>query len=93
MENANYVDDVSGDLVDHDLRKRRENKFTRSHFLAWTPTIGIIQQRGWGAINLTNEFCRATLRALKQIVGDLFQIVSGRFCPAEFHLGAGLFLT
>jgi hypothetical protein len=50
------VNDLAGDLVDHDIRKRRKYELARPPFLTRTPTVWERQQRGGGVVNFAHKF-------------------------------------
>ena len=48
VQDTYNVNDLAGDLVDHDVRKRRKYEFARPLFLTRTPAGWERQQRGGG---------------------------------------------
>jgi len=47
VQNANYVDGITGDSINHDVGQGRKHQFPRSLFFAGPPAMGQLQERGW----------------------------------------------
>ena len=65
VQDTYNVNDLAGDLVDHDIRKRRNHEFARPLFLTRTPTVWERQQRGGGVVNSARQFRCSLRRVLK----------------------------
>jgi len=65
VQDAYDVNDLVGDLVDHDIRKRRKYEFARPLFLARTSTVRERQQRGGRVVNSAHQFRCSLRRVLK----------------------------
>ena len=67
-QDAYNVDDLAGDLVDHDIRKRRKYEFARPLFLARTPAIWKRQQRGGAVVNSAHQSSGSLRHVLKYVI-------------------------
>jgi hypothetical protein len=59
------MNDLAGDLVDYDIRKRRQYEFPRPLFFTRTPTIWERQQRDGGVVNSAHQFPCSLRHVLK----------------------------
>ena len=78
MEDADDINNIANDLVDHDVGKGREDEFAGSLYLPR-------HVHGRGVVNFQHQFRRAGWTLLKQIISDMFEIAGGFRGPAEIH--------
>ncbi len=69
VQDAYNVNDLAGDLVDHDIRKRRKYEFARPLFLTRTPAVWERQQRGGGVVDSAHQFGCSLRRVLILLSG------------------------
>lgn len=77
--------DLACNLIDDHIWQRRNHQFTRSWLFAWASAMGESFQYGGRVVDSPHQLCGIFGRFLKQLVGDVFQVVSGSRAPAKRH--------
>ena len=80
-----HFDDVGFHCIDHNIRKRRDSKFSCTATVTRSASVCRRLQTADSLIDCANGgFCKLRI-VLQQVVLDVLEIVGGRCCPTDAH--------